>query len=420
MRSRRTLNARMLTLCLTCSLFSVHALAAENTLPLAESGLSIAQSDILPQLQELSSEAEDSSVQVSSVPEFQEQMAESEQKAQEEAFAALARETSIDTDMFSKEALADRFGTLPLYLETAFPFFSDYFHLPSYDPSDVPRIVEKGDGYVVIQPIWNRFQQNLTDTLAGYEGDWSIYIKDLNTGRTMSVNDHSIESASLIKLFIAGAVLEQIDLGKLEDSDSTSSLLDAMITVSDNESANALVRLLCGESGSFQSGLDVVNDFIDRYGFSSTQQVNGIADPSLWISDGINLTSAADCGRFLEMVYNGTLVSRSASRRLLKLLSAQEVDYKIPAALPSDVKIAHKTGEVSDAEHDASIIYTPYGDFIFCVMSGSLTDKDEAVFHIRDITETVYEYFTSYVKTGIQTDPEIAEYLSGKPYILLQ
>lgn len=412
----------LLTFCLACGLFGAHTSASEAALTLSENCPTISWPTVRRQAAKQifqPNSADSSALQVPSVTEFQEQTAESEKKAEEEAFAALAERTDFDTGMFTEDALDERFGSLPVYLETPFSLFRNFPHQPHSDRANMPRVIEEGDGYVVVQPIWNYFQQNLTDTLAEYEGDWSVYIKDLNTGRTMSINEHSIESASLIKLFIAGAVLEQIDQGNLKDSDSTSSLLDAMITVSDNESANALVRLLCGESGSFQSGLDVVNDFIDRYGFSNTQQVNGIADPSLWISDGINLTSAADCGRFLEMVYNGTLVSRSASERLYKLLSRQEVNYKIPAALPSDVEIAHKTGEVSDAEHDASIIRTAYGDFIFCVMSGSLTDKDTAVFHIRDLTHTVYKYFTSYTHPGTLQDPGIVEYLSGKPYILL-
>lgn len=114
----------------------------------------------------------------------------------------------------------------------------------------------------------------------------------------MEINEHAMQSASLIKLYIAGATLELIENGELTETDTITHALHEMITVSDNESSNVLVRSFCDESGDFQTGLAKVNDFIQRMGFTNTVQVNGIADPSLWVSDGrINETSAADCGK---------------------------------------------------------------------------------------------------------------------------
>lgn len=315
---------------------------------------------------------------------------------------------------------ADLFRIPARDTQTGSFFMDDFCGSDFLSDSELPQLIIEHDPYKIIQPLWGTFQQELSDTLLGYDGDWSIYLKDLNTGRTMDINEHSMESASLIKLYIAGAVLEQIKDGKLEDTNSVSSMLDAMITVSDNESANSLVMLLRDKSGSFQSGLDVVNDFIRRNGFSSTQQVNGIANSDLWISDSINMTSAADCGHLLEMVYNGTFVSEEASSRLMKLLIRQAVDYKIPSALPSDVQIAHKTGEVSDTENDVSIIYTPYGDFVYCILSNALQDTDTAVAHIRDITQTVYHYFTGYVWTEDMGGEALEEYLGGRQYIIYE
>ena len=169
-----------------------------------------------------------------------------------------------------------------------------------------------------------------------------------------------------------------------------------MITVSDNESSNVLVRSFCDESGDFQTGLAKVNDFIQRMGFTNTAQVNGIADPSLWVSDGrINETSAADCGKLLEMIYDRELVSHYASYRFENLLNNQEVNYKIPSGLPEGTHISHKTGEVDNTENDAAIIYTPYGDYIFCILSTDLSDIGSAVDHIHEITAMVYDWFTS-------------------------
>ena len=240
--------------------------------------------------------------------------------------------------------------------------------------------------------------------LSDYQGDWSVYLKDLKNGNTMEINEHAMQSASLIKLYIAGATLELIEKGELTETDTITHALHEMITVSDNESSNVLVRSFCDESGDFQTGLAKVNDFIQRMGFTNTVQVNGIADPSLWVSDGrINETSAADCGKLLEMIYNRELVSHYASYRFENLLNNQEVNYKIPAGLPEGTHISHKTGEVDDTENDTAIIYTPNGDYIFCILSTDLTDTGSAVDHIHEITAMVYEWFTQPI---VEVDSE--------------
>ena len=75
------------------------------------------------------------------------------------------------------------------------------------------------------------------------------------------------------------------------------------------------------------------------------------------------------------------------------LLLGQEITYKIPAALPDEAISANKTGEVSDAENDSAIIYSPGGDFVLCIMSGKWDSGNQAITHIREITKMVYNHF---------------------------
>lgn len=297
---------------------------------------------------------------------------------------------------FTREELEDLFGGLPFTFDTGSPVLNQLNGLEQTytDYGDIR--VTLSSGKIITRPSWTALEKEITDRLASFQGDWSVYIKDLSTQKVMEINEHSMESASLIKLYIAGTIYEQLDWGNLEETETIMNALNLMITVSDNESSNVLVRQLYDESGSFQDGLDVVNDFIRRHGFTNTQQVNGIADPSLWVSDGsVNMTSPADCGRLLEDIYNRELVSHFNSYRFEVLLNKQEVNYKIPDGLPYGVHISHKTGEVDDTENDAAIIYAPYGDYIFCIMSTDLTDTGSAVDHIHDISALVYDYFTT-------------------------
>lgn len=295
---------------------------------------------------------------------------------------------------YTQEELDEIFNGLPQYLEGGSFVINRLNGLPMGQP-DVMTPEIDGETYPV-RASWDSLQSEISSMLNGYQGDWSVYIKDLTTGKTMEINEHSMESASLIKLYIAGAIYEALADGTLTEDETMNNALTNMIVVSDNESSNVLVRYFCDEDGDFQSGLAKVNDFIERHGFTNTQQVNGIADPGLWVSDGrANSTSAADCGRILEMIYNRELASHFYSFRFEVLLNRQEVNYKIPAGLPEGTHISHKTGEVDDTENDAAIIYTPFGDYIFCILSTDLTDTNAAVDHIHEISRLVYDYFTT-------------------------
>lgn len=317
----------------------------------------------------------------------------------ETEFSSETETESLNSDWhrLSESELDQIFGDLPRYLDLGSFTLNQLNNVPIPQLTPDGMIIRDRFGHAYrIRMTWNSLEDKITSMISGYQGDWSVYLKDLKSGNTMEINEHAMQSASLIKLYIAGTTLELIENGELTETDTITHALHEMITVSDNESSNVLVRSFCDESGDFQTGLAKVNDFIQRMGFTNTVQVNGIADPSLWVSDGrINETSAADCGKLLEMIYNRELVSHYASYRFENLLNNQEVNYKIPAGLPEGTHISHKTGEVDNTENDAAIIYTPYGDYIFCILSTDLSDTGSAVDHIHEITTMVYDWFTS-------------------------
>ena len=240
---------------------------------------------------------------------------------------------------------------------------------------------------------WDHLEQEITSMTESWSGSWSVYVKNLTNEEIISINPHPMESASLIKLYIMGAVMEQIYDGTLEETDTIDRLLTEMISVSDNEAANELVRYLSRDH-DHRDGLSYVNSFARRHGFSDTQQVNGLEDSRLWHEPSSrNETSARDCGELLSQIYNGKLISHLASRKMETLLLGQEITYKIPCVLPDEAVSASKTGEISDAEHDSAIIYSPGGDFVLCIMSSGWDSGNQAITHIREITRMVYRHF---------------------------
>lgn len=249
---------------------------------------------------------------------------------------------------------------------------------------------------------WKQLKAELGNRINSYSSKWSLYLKDLSTGNVISINERAQESASLIKLYVMGAVMQAIQDGDLEMTDTISYLLNKMITISDNEATNELVRYL-DRDHNHKKGMQKVNEFIRTQGFEYTQEYNGLEDSSLWYSiETKNTTSTKDCVRLLERIYRGELVSHLASRQMEDLLLKQEVTYKIPSTIPSESRVANKTGETSDCENDAAIIYTPKGDYILCIMSCDVSSKSSAVSYLREMSSLIYRYFMNRDESEIE------------------
>ena len=164
-----------------------------------------------------------------------------------------------------------------------------------------------------------------------------------------------------------------------------------MITVSDNESFNELVRLQTA-SGVFADGAEKINAYLEKEGYTATT-VQHVLSPSVSTDPGLggrNMTSVGDCGKLLDRIYRGTCVSKKDSEKMLDLLLSQEVTWKIPAGVPAEAKIANKTGETDDDQHDIAIIYGEKTTYILCVMSEN--GGETAGANIQALSGIVYNY----------------------------
>lgn len=223
-------------------------------------------------------------------------------------------------------------------------------------------------------------EKTLEEMLKGFDGTWSIYFKRMDTEESFCINDSAMAAASLIKLYIFGAVMEDVKNGWL-DYEEWSEPLELMTVYSDNDSCNLLIDAA--------GGFDYINDFIRQKGFENTE----LNRYMLGDRSAENYTSAKETGELLEQALNGTYVSEEASALLLGYLENQYTLYKIPAGVPEGVKTANKTGELEDAEHDAAIVWSPACTYILVVMSNGLTPYDnDGIAQICEISKTVYNY----------------------------
>ena len=246
-------------------------------------------------------------------------------------------------------------------------------------------------------------EPKLTEMIKSYQGEWSAYVKNLDSGEEILINNQSMYSASLIKAFVLADSYNEMEnvmanegqkLKKEADSPEVKVKVDDlicnMITVSDNESFNELVRLQ-SEKNDFKEGAEKINEYLKEEGYGDTSVQHTLA-PSASPSTGLggrNTTSVKDCGMLLERIYKGDCVSKEASEEMLNILLQQEVDWKIPSGLSSDIKVANKTGETDTSQHDIAIVYGEKTTYIFCVMSQNCPEST-AIHNIRDLSRVVY------------------------------
>ncbi len=240
-----------------------------------------------------------------------------------------------------------------------------------------------------------------------YGEKWGISIENLSTGEIYNYGANTqIQSASVIKVFIMGAVYEHIIYPENESDriyynesyeGQLRDLISGMITVSDNDCANRLVEIL-GE-GSYTLGFDVVNDFCSRHGYDQTHMGRRFLESNP-VDD--NYVSAKDCRSILSAIYHRKLVSESACEEMENYLKGQTRKNKIPSGLPDGFYCANKTGEMyieyglGSIENDMAIVYSPYGDYIIVTLAGELGGRNsEAISLIGRISAYTANWFES-------------------------
>ena len=222
---------------------------------------------------------------------------------------------------------------------------------------------------------------------------WDIWAERLDTGAYAHVQKNVDESApqmvsaSLIKLFIMGAVYDAENSGKLTPGAQENALFQ-MITVSDNASANDLTKLL--GDGDEAAGRSAVEAFARSIGCDSVQY-----NRLMLVENGTqNYVSAENCAALLRMIYARQCVSQDASKSMLDHLLAQQVNDRIPQGLSSDVKVAHKTGDlIGICCADVGIVFAPQGDYLLCIICNGQSDQQSAIETCIAITRAVDAYF---------------------------
>jgi beta-lactamase class A len=123
-----------------------------------------------------------------------------------------------------------------------------------------------------------------------------------------------------------------------------------MIIRSSNLSTNLLFDLL---------GIEFLQRVLDDHKLTGIDIRRGVED-ELAFQHGINNRVTADgLVQLLRLIAEERAFTPELSRAMLDILHEQEFRSGIPAGLPANARVAHKTGEISTIAHDAGIVYLP-------------------------------------------------------------
>ena len=224
-------------------------------------------------------------------------------------------------------------------------------------------------------------------------GDVSYYLNAVDWDEPVFYNVHSMDPASVMKIYILARVTEGIADGTIDRNETytmdaaniaegsgdlqyevygskytVGELVRELMRKSDNTASNMLIDIV--------GGVDKMNESVARWGLEDTLYGSKFVGPSVVIGPRYNQTSVADVGEFLTRIARGEFLGGAWDASIIEEMTHTENDSKIAARLPEGVTVAHKTGELEGLEHDAAILTTDADTYILVIFMDEGSNDD--------------------------------------------
>ncbi len=253
------------------------------------------------------------------------------------------------------------------------------------------------------------------------EGDFALaFLPLFKPEDSLLINaTEEFHAASTMKTPVMLEVFKQVEAGTFGLNDSILiknnffSIVDSSEYIIDEDSENELYSMV-GDSltlydvmyrmiiKSSNLGTNLIIEKVGAKNVTNTMReigapyinvLRGVQDLKAFDQGLSNSTTAYDLMVLFEKMGKGEAVSETASKQMIDILLDQKYNDMIPAKLPSEVKVAHKTGEITGVRHDSGLVILPDGrEYVLVLLSKNLKNPEQSVEKMATVSEMVYKY----------------------------
>jgi beta-lactamase class A len=242
--------------------------------------------------------------------------------------------------------------------------------------------------------------------LAGEPGEYGIVAIDIETGRSLGINEFLVvHAASTMKVPVLLELFRSAAAGEIRLDDEIPvrnrfrSIADTAhhFVLEPSQDSEAPLYDLVGRTARFRDlarrmtvrssnlatnilidtlGATRVQATADRVGGSGMRVLRGVEDGPAFRAGLNNTTTARGLANVLAAIARCDILPRPHCEEIIDILAAQEFNEMIPAGLPAGIRVAHKTGWITGIQHDGGIIMPLNSPpFVLVVLSRGQPDR---------------------------------------------
>jgi beta-lactamase class A len=276
------------------------------------------------------------------------------------------------------------------------------------------------------EELRSMLEARVADTAAGITpGSLGVSVYDCLSGFAWSRDgDRWFHAASLIKIAVLAALFDAVERGRFtldsrlhvrnrflsildgqpfrvdltRDADSDvhaesgrtlrlSELARHMIVTSSNLATNLLLDLI---------GVGEARAALVRRGVEGVDLQRGVEDERAFQAGRNNRVTADGVVDLLRSILDAREFSDASSKAMIDILSDQQFAGGIAPGLPDSIRsvarVAHKTGDISAASHDAGLVFLPgRPPYVVAILCESDADAAQRTAALAAVSGAVYE-----------------------------